>query len=262
MTANYSHWEFNGFDFSSVGVIVRTPVGPGQVPPLRGTDLPYAGIPGALAVPKVHDTRGVSLDLLLPTSRPEALGWPGIAQMMDILATLFGDTQLHNLTYYGSQDNMPRTAQAYVAQWLPADNDVSGILYLGTVTFSLPDPYFYGPAIDAIYNFPSALSLAVQNPGVAPARKVQMYWTDAADVTVQNSSNGVGFAITSGGTQTSITMDGVNWSAQVAGVQDMGAISHQGDTAFLRLDPGLNMLQIGADTYGGTVEIVFQPVYF
>jgi len=284
-TTQLNHWAYAGFDFNAVGLIVRTPVGPGQLPPLRGTDNPNAGIPGGLFVPKVHDTRPVTLDLWMPANSPSAygLGWPGVQPMLDILATLFGDCQQHALTVYmpdgagapgslyPSQGGPPtsgltRTANAYVSVWAPADQNQGGELYIGTVTFILTDPYFYGTPIDTgPLSLAQQLSLPVMNPGNVATRNIQLYFSGpVTNPTVLDATNGLSLTLTgvAAGSGASLEVDIYRFACYINGVLTMGAVSHAGDASFMRFDPGMNMLQITATTYGaGTVEIVYQPAY-
>lgn len=260
-----SHWAFNGTDFRTLGLITKTVDAIGQLPPVRGSNVPVASKRGQFYVNKVLDQRVVDLGFVIPDRQPQVAGWPGIAKILDQLATLFSPRAQGPLVLYSPVDGNPRTAQAEVTTWSPADHDTSGLVFLGTAEFTLADPCFYGAQVqqtEAISASPTDFTFT--NPGTVSGSQLQLAFAGPiANPTLTNNTNGISVtcnvSVASGDT---LTIDCAAWTASLAsGSNAIGSIVHSGAFAFMEFAPGPNSISVTASTPGGTLTVTFQPPY-
>ena len=138
--ARLNQWSFRGEILNSPYVRVRQITGAFGLPPLRGTDFPTNLRTGAQFVPKITDSRRITLELIVRDN-----GTGIAAAIFDHFGLLFADRTQGALA--NILDSGTRTGMAEVAQWLPQDMTVGGITFKGIVDYNLADPWLYGPTV-------------------------------------------------------------------------------------------------------------------
>ena len=63
--ARLNQWAFRGQLLNSPNVRIRKMTGPFSLPPIRGEDFLTMGRTGRLFVPKLHDSRRISLEIIV-----------------------------------------------------------------------------------------------------------------------------------------------------------------------------------------------------
>jgi len=140
--ARLNQWAFRGSIINGPNVRVRDISGAFGLPPLRGEDFLTMGRTGRVFVPKVHDSREITLEIIV---RDVPYGvTPGIFDQIATWATNRTQGALTNIL-----DSGPRTGQAECTAWLPGDMGVGGLTFKGVATFRLADPWLYGPTVTA-----------------------------------------------------------------------------------------------------------------
>lgn len=254
---DFTHWSYGGVDFQTLGIRVRTMTGAFALPPLRGNDIPSAYATGQRWLPKVHDERTITLEMLIPQQGQFANSpddWPGIQATLDTLAQLFGQYFQGDLIEY-LPDSTSRTALAQVNAWAPASVDVGGYMYIGTVTFMLADPYFYMDEV-TLTGLNSSGPSTLTHPGTVRGNNMVIVFTSATDPVLTNTTNGDTLTISplpGGG----VTVDCENWTCGTyeGDNSQINLVAHTGDFAFFVLEPGANVLTVSS----GDVAITFQP---
>ena len=139
-----SSWSFRGTNLNtltSAKIDVTDVTGQFGLPPLRGENFLTMGRTGQLFVPKIHDSRRISL-LIEVADLPA-----GHAQTaFDALAKLFANRTQGALVYTDASA-ATRTGQAECVSWLPGDPDKYGLMWSGVVDFLLADPWMYGVTV-------------------------------------------------------------------------------------------------------------------
>lgn len=266
MTAILNRWSFRGYPLNRTDMRVREMTGALGVPPSRGKDFLTMGHTGQLFVKKIADSRRIGLELLLTgVYNPDA-----IRTYLDSLANLFADRSQGTLTHF-HPDGTIRSAQAEVADWLPADSKAHiGALYLGVADFLLADPWFYTPSVVATGSIPtSGSTLTVTNPGTAYPCGPQGTLTldllgPITNPVIANGANGVSVTVNvvvAAGTH--LVIDCVAFTALNNGVNAIGSVQHSGALPFMVLQPGANILTVtGTGTTGATaLTVTFTPPY-
>lgn len=260
-----SHWAFNGTDFRSLGLITQTVDGIGQLPPVRGTNVPVASKRGQFYVNKVLDQRVVDLGFIMPDVNPRSASWPGLAKILDELATLFSPRAQGPLTLYSPVDGNPRTAQAEVTSWSPADQSTGGVVFVGTAGFTLADPAFYGAEVQQVVDVTaSPTDFTFTSPGTVQGGQIVLSFAGPiSNPTLTNITTGISVTcnVSVAGGDT-LTIDCGAWTAVLAsGPNCIGSIVHSGAFAFMEFAPGPNSMAVTATTPGGVLTVTFQPPY-
>lgn len=135
-----NQWSFRGQLLNSPNVRIRKMTGPFSLPPIRGEDFLTMGRTGRLFVPKLHDSRRISLEIIV---RDVPVGvTQGIFDQFALWAANRTQGALANIL-----DSGARTAQAECVGWMPQDITVGGLTHVGVADFQLADPWFYGPTV-------------------------------------------------------------------------------------------------------------------
>ena len=142
--ARLNQWAFRGFNLNQPGARVRDMTGEFSLPPLRGSDFLTMSRTGQLFVPKLHDERHISLEIVVYEDSFRGVG--GAQGFFDQLATLFANRTQGALTYT-DLTGYTRTGQAECVGWTPADQSVVGLVFKGVADFLLADPWLYGPTV-------------------------------------------------------------------------------------------------------------------
>lgn len=174
--ARLNQWSFRGQILNGPNVRIRDISGAFGLPPVRGSDFLTYGRTGQLFVPKLHDSRDITLEIIVRDS-----SYGVAAGVFDQLALLFANRAqgaLCNLL-----DTGPRTGQAECTGWLPQDMSVGGTHFKGIATFHLADPMLYGATVTAttaVTASGTASAAVVNNQPVAARANFTLAITNAA----------------------------------------------------------------------------------
>lgn len=255
-------WSFGGVSLSSLAYFVGQVDGADDLPPLRGQDVPFTGIPGRRSVGKLFDGRQITLLIVVMpqdsggtttgTNRQQA------RVNMDAIKQVLGRRVQDNLTRL-MPNGTTRTARAECIAISPVTDPAGGEMFTLLVTFFLADPYFYAAdVIDTSRTF-SASPLAFNFTRLGTVRTHKATIDVLGPVTtlrVTNSTTGtwVECATAVPGGQ-HLVIDVAAFTALLSGASVIGAISHSGDRPFLTFDPGVNALSITGTGLSGSGRI-------
>jgi len=163
--ARVNQWAFRGQLINSPYVRVRDITGQWGLPPLRGENFLTYNATGRLFVPKIHDEKHITLELLVRDT-PSGMA----AYVFDQLDKLFANRSQGALA--NILDSGTRTGQAECVAWDKQDLTVSGAVYSGVVDFLLADPYLYGSTVTGTVVPAAGLSFGtpVINQAFSPSR--------------------------------------------------------------------------------------------
>lgn len=261
---------FDGYDLSTYAAAIGDYTAVETSPQLRGSDNPFTGLPGALYQEKMPDSGAFQITIYLFPTLPD--GTPDLSDAvqarvnLDKLYTIFGTGQKEFVRIF--PDGSARVAKAQVWQYQPHVLGTEPIVYALDVTFHLADPYWYGAAV---IDGPRTISASptdytVTHPGSVWGYKVVLELVGAfTNPRITNLRNGD--AVEYIGALTSaqrLVIDSSTSGAWVNGGNVIGAINHYGDArarAFMRLEPGDNVLEVTAGGVGGTIQTTFLPPY-
>ena len=216
-----NQWAFRGFNLNQPGARVRDMTGEFSLPPLRGSDFLTMGRTGQLFVPKLHDERRISLEIVVYEDSFRGVG--GAQGFFDQLATLFANRTQGALTYT-DLTGYTRTGQAECVGWTPADQSVVGLVFKGVADFLLADPWLYGATVSG--SVAPNTSLAFGTPVVSNISGPRTTWAAALTgvvsgqpIIVVHATQGYTTALTSiadtfGGYYTWTRVDGNNTGTQ------------------------------------------------
>jgi hypothetical protein len=265
-------WAIDGVPLLTLATDVQR-IDTDLAPPLRGEDRKYAFRPGMAFRPRVTDSRSVTLGLwligqdgsgstvedymdnyaaaertLLRLLRPDGGG------EFELTKTWTDDLGTHTATGRGVAPGPPQRARA---------GKSAGRV---TVDIGMADPFFYGSVVTVplTKNVPAT----VDNPGDEGTVLVEIDYAGAlSNPLVTNSTPDpeiyvkVGTAIALG--------DTVRLNADLATVTRdsddanlIGAVTHSGHRAWLRLGRGSNTVTLTADSGAGSAVLRYWPVYY
>lgn len=256
-------------DFATMGIAAVKRTGMNDHPALRGNDAPWAGRPGEQQLGKLAGSRVVPLTLMVMPRNPDG-SEPGTT---DAIATRTRLDSLQTGLALRTQgqlievmpDGTARAAWAEVVSVAEVDNEVRPVLIGLVVSFKLADPWFYG---NLVVTGPTTISasptvITVTNAGsVATDRPILELFGPLTNPVVFNRANSVSFrydgAIASG---QMLLVDAGSYQALLGGASVVGALTHFGANAFMRLEPGTNDLEVSTDVTGGSVKVRHFPPY-
>lgn len=265
-------WEIDGIPLLSIATDVQR-IDANLAPPLRGDDRQYAFRPGAAFRPRVTDSRSITLGLWL-------IGQDGPGSTVDDYMDNFAAAQ-RELTRLlrpdgGGEFEISRTWTDDLGTHTATGRGIApgGIeraragKHAGRVTvdIGMADPFFYGSVLST--TLAMGVPQVVTNPGDEGTVLVELDFNGIlANPKVTNSSPDpdiyvkVGTAIAAG--------DMVRLNADLAtAVRDsddanlIGAVTHSGNRAWMRLGRGANTLTLSADSGAGTAVLRYWPVYY
>lgn len=262
-------WTFAGIDLSSYATFVTQVQGADELPPLRGSDAPYTGVPGRLPVPKLFDGRTVSLALIV-TATDAGGGITGTGRQqaranMDALKTVLGVRGTNALTRK-MPDGTTRTAQAECIAVSSVQDPSGGEVFQLLAEFFLADPFFYGAnVVDSARSFAaSPLNYSLTLPGSIRTHRVTFDLLGATNGPITITNNTTGTSVTfnpnvPGGQH--LVIDSDAFTALLAGASVIGSLSHSGAVPFFWFNPGVNAITITASAAGGSVTTTLKVPY-
>jgi len=256
-------WSFGGVLLDTFGVITKLDDSL-DLPERRGENHMVPMHHGTIFVEKYFDERAVAFGVTI-----KGLTIADVQERYDALRKLIGVRTQQTLMYY-LDDGTIRTAQASVKRALSVSHESPLVTRL-VLEFSLANPFFRlstaiadnETTIDA-----SPKAMTVNNPGTVEERDATIILTGPLQNTViTNSTNGCTLTYT--GTIASprvVTISTDAYGQYVAtddlGANKIGVITHSGDAALMRFDPGDNVLSItDATATTGKVKVTFNAPF-
>jgi hypothetical protein len=239
---------------------------------LRGEDRQYAFRPGRAFRPRVTDSRSITLGLWL-------IGQDGpgttTADYMDNYAA--AERELRRLLRPdgGAEFEISKTWTDDLGTHTATGHGIAGTIerkragkHAGRVTvdIGMADPFFYGSTITVPLT--KGVPATVTNPGDEGTVSVELDLIgQLANPVVTNSTPDpdiyvkVGTAIAVGDT-VRLNADLATVSRDSDGANLIGALTHSGNRAWLRLGRGANVLTLSADSGAGSAVLRYLPVYY
>jgi hypothetical protein len=260
--AVFNRWSFRGFPLrQGLNTNVGTMQGVFALPPLRGDDFLTMNRTGQIYVQKVHDSRVISLMIVVRDTASNAKIY------FDQLSVLFANRSLGALVQT-LEDGSTRTGQAECVGWTGAVDisDDSGSVFAGMADFSLPDPWLYGPTVTgSVAPTTGGAALTIANPGTVTAESMTLdILGPITTPVVSNATTGTSLtiAVTVASTK-HLLVDVRLFTAANDGANVIGLVTHSGAVPFLTLAPGNNALTVsgGSTTGASLVTLAFAPAY-
>jgi hypothetical protein len=255
----FDAWDFANVPLNRPNVRVRNISGPYSLPPLRGSNVALSSRAGAIWLPKLHEPRHITLELLIfdPGGGEHEL----IRRTVEEFATLFARATQDTLTHY-EPDGTIRTAQAQVEAFVPVDTSGIGIVWSCSVDFLLSDVYLYGPNItDAARAIPaSPTTFTFTHPGIVRGMRITLdLLGPITNPRLTNVTNGIYVeALVTVAPGTHLVIDAVN-----AGANAIGSIRHSGSRELMFFEPKANLLSVTGSAMTGATALTttFSPAY-
>lgn len=266
-------WSFAGLELSTYATMIRSIAGADDMPPLRGEDAAYTGLPGRRALPKVEDSRRIALGLWTtssdaaggltsPTAREQARA------NLDDLKELLGRRHVRGSLVRHMPDGSTRSA---LAECVAIDNVVDPYdreLFGLVADFLLADPYLYG--VDVIETSAIAASptdVVLTSPGNRRGHRLLIDFTGpisnprVANLSIDPAGDHYVELLVAVGAGLHAIVDVAAFTAENDGVNAIGSVRHSGALPFLEVDPGANTLRVTSMAPGGSVDFTFSPPY-
>ncbi len=289
-TTTEEWWSINGVSLSEQGWNVKTVGGSRYgVPPMRGTNIQYAYVPGTEFRRKIPDTRTIVLDMWVNAFDP----YTGLANTEQIvrwndswqfLRHLFWDpdNQFVLTRRWKLTDPATGLARVVAATALGQLGSTLDLSMTGrtradfSVDIVLNDPFFYGDAI--VQAVPAGGALyGIVNPGdyTAAHRNMTVQFVGPLTTpTLTNTSATPPVAVTLNTTVAAgetVTLDCHAFTAAstvplltisgVANYNRIAYVTHSGARQWMGLRRGDNQLRLNAAAGSGHVVVTFQPPY-
>lgn len=297
------YWDVDGVSLQTYAFNIQTLGGDRMAPPsLRGDDLIVPYMPGSIWMPKVPESRiltlgmwviGAEEDGSMPTEESARLkfdqNWRKLRKLLWTPRRQFTLTKRfwvleEELTEGGMNvDDLPRsgnyrllTATArgtYAGGLIPSMTGPARAIF--TVDIKLADPYFYSEAIE----IPFSIATSGVNPG--PNQTVEILGDDRTTavmvefigpltnprITNQTPDPEVSVTYAStitGGERAEVWVNEFSAMHYPAGVayKAAGNVQHEGDRFWLYVEPGETDLALTADSGTGTAVLTYQPRWF
>lgn len=271
-------WFYDDQDTSNYALLVARVAGANAHPPLRGADLPYAGVEGRQPLYGLHDGRMISFAFyVMPVDEDtgtlvEATEARQARANLDALQAIFmAGTREPRQLLHVMPDGSGRVTAAKVVgvqEMSEQDGPLAGVVFGLMVDLFLPDPWFHGLTISA---GPTTISSSgdtatITHPGNVPSDQLILEFAGPfTGLRVLNRRNGAAFeyapAVASG---SRLHVNCHRREARVNGALVLGDFEHwsiPGDTSWMRIEPGENVLEITGSVVGGTLTTSFLPPY-
>jgi hypothetical protein len=265
-------WAIDGVDLLDLASDVQR-IDANLAPPLRGDDRQYAFRPGRAYRARVTDSRSVTLGLWL-------IGQDGpgttVADYMDNYAAAERDLLRLLRPDGGREFEISKTWTDDLGTHTATGRGIApgGIernragKHAGRVTvdIGMADPFFYGSVITVplTKNVPATIT----NPGDEGTVMVEIdYAGILSNPVVTNSTPDpeiyvkVGTAIAAGDT-VRLNADLATATRDSDGANLIGAVTHSGHRAWLRLGTGANQVTLTADSGAGSAVLRYWPIYY
>jgi hypothetical protein len=255
-------WIFNDvnltdFDIAG-GRAIEDLSGSYDMPAPRGENQTVPLKEGRIYVPKYHDQREMTFGMWVSGYTPSAFD----QQVDDLKKLLYSG---YNLLEREDDSGNVRSAMAEVRgplQFMKVGKTAGKC----TVTFLLPDPFFYGDTqVDVSQEITTnPIEFVVAHPGTAPARKAVLTLDGpAANPTlITNLTTGVWLSYAGSLLNTdSLVVDCGAFTALKGSSNVIALLRHAGDSAFMYLMPGDNTFRVQSATTGGSLRVAFYPPY-
>jgi phage-related protein len=251
-----SEWTFGGTRLADFGAVTELDAYL-DMPAKRGDNILIPMAHGRVWVPKFFDQRIVSFGIEI-----SADDVPALEQKMDALKALLGSRVQQALVNQFCDG--ARSAGAEVLNALGVTRDPDPLVAKVVIDFLLADPFFRSSVLTTKTFTAASSPYTLNNPGTAEERFAIITFTGPlSNPIVTNTTNGVVLqydAVLAAGSDI-VTVDCEHFTAvDETAANVVGSIVHSGDTAFMTLAPGDNVMTL-AGAGGGSVQIDFYPPY-
>lgn len=265
-TVGSGTWSFGGTNLSNLGVVmVETIDGLTSMPPLKGSNVVLASIPGEQWQTKHHGARQFSLGLLVVPVSGQTDPNMSMYGNLDALAQVFGVDTGEQALVHTRPDGSVRTANAQVIKYNPArQTPQRGVYFRAVVEFLLTDPWFYGTQVAPVNSIATSTPFNISNTGTVRTHKVLLdVLGPATNPRVTNNTNGwwVECDVTVA-TGQHLLIDCTAFTATNNAVNAIGSVQHSGGFPFMEFEPGTNQLAVTGGSTGATLTCTFQPAFF
>jgi hypothetical protein len=282
-------WSINDVPLSQQGWNVKTVGGSRYgVPPMRGTNIQYAYVPGTEFRRKIPDTRTIGLDMWVNAFDP----YTGLANAEQIvrwndswqfLRHLFWDpeNQFVLTRRWKLSDPVTGVPRIVAASALGQLGSTLDLTMTGrtradfSVDIVLNDPFFYGDAV--VTTIPAGGNHTIVNPGdyTAAHRNTSVQFVGPLTTpTLTNTSTNPPVAVTlnttvAAGETVSLDCHAFTATSTVPMLSISGAssfnriayVTHHGARQWMGLRRGNNVLHLAATAGNGYAVVTFQPPY-
>lgn len=233
-------------------LLEQYPTGLDEMPPLRGQDEAWAGLPGRRAYSMLYDSRSFDVPLLVTgtdaagnitlTTRRHAQ-----ANLDALKAAMAASTLTLMAVVRRMPDGTVLTAQGRCIA-MPVVDLAGGELFRVVPKIWLPDPSFYGTdVVDSNRTVTgSGMTWSVSHPGTMRGWKTHFALHGAiTNPRIQNTTTGALWQYngTVGSSET-LDVDSEFFTAAKGSTSVIGDLSHDGDVSFMTFDPGANTFAI------------------
>lgn len=268
MTIAVPHrYSFGGLEFNTLARHVVALEGEG-LRPVRGDNYVIPGLAGRRWARKGDDETRFGLTLYVGAWGDDGapLSGSGAADAQtnidELLAQLGASRRLVLPLVHTLPDASVRTAQA---EAVSCDvNRLSSEAAIAVVDFLLHDYWYGATVVDGPRAIASSTSWTLAHPGTVRGHRAVLEWTGPiSNPRLTNDTNGVYVetlvTVPSGEL---LVVDCEAFTAELDGANAIASVRHEGEFAFMMLEPGDNALRATATAYGGTLELTFRPPYY
>lgn len=269
-------WSVNGVSLQTYAFNITSWGDKQTLPPTRGANLLVPMQPGQTYVPKIPDSRTLTLNMWVTGANPDgsiprnpaalATFQSNYAALQNLFWSVRQQMQLSQVVQYPDGTTHTVTALAeYAGGMQPTMQGQSAAIF--SVDLLLADPFFYGPTIATTLGSSTTINVV----GDDRTDAVTLTLTGARNtLRVQNSTPTsqpyftYNYSTASGD---SVLFDVMNFKVTHtpsggASYQAAGRISHGADPFWLFLNPGNNTIAVSSTSGTGTVSLSYQPRWF
>lgn len=246
-------------------VKVKNTSGHNKMPPMRGSDVALTSRTGQKWLPKIHDSRHLTFDLIIYSPNGEDSA-AIVQRTLDEFNTAFGTTWAQGILTHYLPSGLVVTAQATVLAFEPVDVSLIGVVWSCTLDLYLADPFFYSASKVTTTSIPASPTTAsVVHPGTVRGSKILLdLLGPISNPEVLNPVNSVSvqcLVTVAAGTHLLIDCDA--FTALNNGVNAIGSIVHSGAFEFMIFEPGTNPLAVTGTGMTGATQLAttFTPPY-
>lgn len=293
-------WDVNGISLQTYAFNIETLGGDREAPPsVRGSNLKVPFRPGEVWVPKVEESRtitlgmwviGAELDGTVPTTRDQFLtfqrNWRELRQLLwgnprqqSTLTKRFWvpaqdleDAGVDTTGMTAYYDHVLYSAEAKV-EWAGGlvPRMTGGTRAAFTVDLRLADPFFVGPEIEIPFSLDedpgSEHEIFVLGDARTTLIQADLTGPITEPVFTNHSASGdlwMRYAVVDDSETATIDVDRFSASHDPGGVpfKSSGWVQHDGDKFWFYLNPGLNEVELTATSGTGEAVLKYRPRWF
>ena len=270
-----TYWDINGVPLQTYAYNISTWGGDLQAPPpLRGEDITIPYVPGKRFMPRVPDSRSMTLEMWVvgadvdgkvPTSATMRAEFEKNLKMLRNLFWNQGNpvTLTKRWKEYGSSTVLTASAKAiYASGFAPAMNGALRASF--SVEFLLPDPFFYGAEQTINFSATATSNQTFTVPGDYETSRLTMQFNGArTNMRLTNTSRGIYVNVNNTlGAGSSILVNPEAWTAvKDSSSNVVSQVTYVGHTNWMSLSPGAQTLSLTSSSGTGSGVLKYTPRY-